>query len=82
MVQNRDFWGFLRGIGSQGGGKNSKIVNSFGDRMDISLKPVRTNFGAIPTSYQLSNLSGATFVDFFNRPLLIYKGNACISLVN
>ena len=64
MVQNRDFPRFLRRIGSQGGGKNSKIVNSFGDRMDISLKLVRTKFGAIPTNYQLSNLPGATFVDF------------------
>ena len=58
------FFRFLRGIGGQGGGKNSKIVNSFGDLMDISLKPVCTNFGEIPTNYQPSNLLGANFVDF------------------
>ena len=73
LVQNRDFWGFLRGIGSQGGGKNSKIINSFGESMDISLKPVCTNFGAIPTNNQLPSLYRANFVDFFTGPCWFTK---------
>ena len=69
MVQNRDFFRFLRRIGSQGGGKNSKIINPIGDSMDISLKPMCTNFGEIPTNCQVSNLSGANFVDFVTVPV-------------